>query len=49
MGVLIISDDIPELMEMCSRILVMKNGRIHDEYGTRETSESQLNEALVST
>jgi simple sugar transport system ATP-binding protein len=49
MGVLIISDDIPELMEMCSRILVMKNGRIYDEYGTRETSESQLNEALVST
>ncbi len=49
MGVLIISDDIPELMELCSRILVMKSGRIHDEFGTRDTSESQLNEALVST
>ncbi len=48
MGVLVISDDIPELMELCGRILVMKNGRVHDEFRTRETSESALNEALVS-
>ena len=49
MCLLVISDDIPELMQLCSRILVMKNGRIHGRFSTRETTESELNAVLVST
>jgi simple sugar transport system ATP-binding protein len=49
MGILVISDDLPELMQLCSRILVMKGGHIHDEFSTRETSLSALNAVLVST
>jgi simple sugar transport system ATP-binding protein len=48
MGILVISDDLPELMQLCSRILVMKTGRIREEFSTRETSESALNAVLVS-
>ena len=31
MAVIIISDDLPELLENCSRIMILKDGRIVDE------------------
>ena len=31
LGVLVISDDLPELLATCHRILVMKEGRITDD------------------
>ncbi len=49
MGILVISDDVPELIQLCSRILVMKSGLIHEEFCTRETSLSVINAVLVST
>jgi len=32
MGVLIISDDLPELLQNCNRILLMRNGKIAEEF-----------------
>ena len=49
LGLLVISDDIPELMQLCSRILVMKNGRLREKFSTQEITESELNAVLVST
>jgi simple sugar transport system ATP-binding protein len=48
LGLLVISDDIPELMRLCGRILVMKKGRIREKFNAREVSESELNAVLVS-
>jgi simple sugar transport system ATP-binding protein len=49
LGLVVISDDIPELMRLCRRILVMKKGRIHEKFSAREISETQLSAVLVST
>ncbi len=43
MGVIIISDDIPEVLDNCNRVLIMRKGRI---VGSMETSE--LTPELVS-
>jgi simple sugar transport system ATP-binding protein len=48
MGLLIISDDIPELMRVCHRILLMKKGRIAAEFAGQDVSEARLSELLVS-
>jgi simple sugar transport system ATP-binding protein len=42
MGVLIISDDVPELISMCHRVLVVRSGRI-----VRELSGDQLREDSI--
>lgn len=42
MGVLIISDDIPELLQTCNRILLMRKGRIVEEFEGRGVSENEL-------
>lgn len=42
MGFLVISDDIPELVQICHRVLVIKNGQI-----SREFNESQLDEEVL--
>ncbi len=47
LGILMISDDIPELMNTCHRILLMRNGKIVDEFRREEISEDQLNTKLV--
>ena len=36
MGILLISDDIPELIRNCDRIILMRDGKISDEFLTRE-------------
>ncbi len=46
-GILIMSDDIPELMNTCNRILLMRNGRIVEEFETGEINEKQLNLKLT--
>ena len=38
----IISDDLPELLENCSRIMILKDGRIVDELTADEASEKQI-------
>jgi simple sugar transport system ATP-binding protein len=42
MGLIVISDDIPELMQTCNRILLMRRGRFVDEFRRQDTAESQL-------
>jgi len=47
MGILLISDDIPELIRNCDRILLMRNGRIAGEFRSEEITADQLNEAMI--
>jgi simple sugar transport system ATP-binding protein len=42
MAFLVVSDDIPELIQICHRVLVIKNGQI-----SKEFSESQLDQATL--
>jgi simple sugar transport system ATP-binding protein len=42
MGIIVISDDIPELLAACDRILVMQSGRITDEVARKAVDEQGL-------
>lgn len=42
MAFLVVSDDIPELIQICHRVLVIKNGKI-----SKEFNESQLDEEVL--
>ncbi len=42
LGVLIMSDDIPELLHTCNRILLMREGQIVEEFRSSEISENEL-------
>jgi simple sugar transport system ATP-binding protein len=46
-GVLLISDDLPELIQTCHRILLMRNGRIVEEFHRQDLTEQKLNQALI--
>ena len=48
MGLVVISDDIPELIHLCHRILLMKKGRVVAEYDRERITEHELNAMLVS-
>ena len=48
MGVLVISDDLPELLQNCDRILVMRRGRVRAEFDAICTSEAQLYQAMIA-
>lgn len=48
MGIILISDDIPELMQTCNRILLMRDGRIVKEFRREETNEEELHRHLVA-
>jgi simple sugar transport system ATP-binding protein len=41
-GIIIFSDDLPEVIENCSRILVMKNGTIVTELSPENTDEKMI-------
>jgi simple sugar transport system ATP-binding protein len=41
-GVIVISDDIPEIVQNCSRILLMRAGRIERELDPAQTDEAEL-------
>ena len=47
MGIIVISDDIPEILGACARILVMRAGRITDEV-SGEVSADDLALRLAS-
>lgn len=47
-GIIMISDDLPELLATCHRILVMKDGRITDELASASTTETDLARRLAS-
>ena len=42
MAILVVSDDIPELVQICHRVIVIKNGQI-----SKEFSEAQLDEKVL--
>lgn len=48
-GLIVISDDIPELLQTTNRILYMDGGRIVQEFNTTETTESELSKRLRQT
>jgi len=48
-GILMISDDIPELMRTCDRIILMRQGKIAEEFKHDEIQEDQLNSAMVES
>ena len=47
MGLLVISDDIPELLQTCNRILLMRQGKIIDEIRPEDTNENKLTAKLI--
>ena len=47
MAVIIISDDLPEILQNCSRILVIKEGRFVAEMSAGETSEDAILEKMM--
>jgi simple sugar transport system ATP-binding protein len=48
MGVIIISDDLPELLQNCDRILLMNKGRITQDFEAAQLNEADLYAALVA-
>lgn len=47
-GIIVISDDLPELIAVCHRILVMKNGLLADEIASDSVNEAELTHRLAS-
>lgn len=41
-GIILISDDIPEILHNCNRILLMRKGRITEEFSARMVTEGEL-------
>ncbi|HSV32055.1 MAG TPA: sugar ABC transporter ATP-binding protein [Atribacteraceae bacterium] len=48
-GVIIISDDIPEVVQNCNRILLMERGRIVEEFIGSAVSERELTERMIGS
>ena len=46
-AVIVISDDIPEIMQVCNRILIVKSGRITHEMDTKSTSIDKVEAMLI--
>ena len=43
---IIISDDLPEILASCTRVLVMNHGEITGNYDTSEITEAELSQHL---
>ncbi len=48
MAIVIISDDIPEVLNNCNRILIMRKGRVVGEFGGKSLTEELLAQKLTS-
>lgn len=46
LGVIIISDEVPEVLNSCHRVIVMNRGRISSEFITDESTEEEILECL---
>jgi simple sugar transport system ATP-binding protein len=46
LGIVVISDDLPELVQNCNRVLVMQKGRVFAELEGEQVSEASLTQAL---
>lgn len=49
MALVVISDDLPELLQNCDRIIVMRNGRLAAEFDAETTREEDLYEAMLGS
>jgi simple sugar transport system ATP-binding protein len=47
-GIILISDDLPELLQNCDRIMMMKKGCVASQYRADQLNEAQLYHALLS-
>ncbi len=47
-GIIVISDDIGEIVTLCNRILVMKNGEVRREVQSKEVTVSELEQYLIT-
>jgi len=47
MAIIVISDDIPEVIGNCNRILLMKAGRIEEELDPAVTTEADLADLMT--
>ncbi|MEN3186227.1 MAG: sugar ABC transporter ATP-binding protein, partial [Atribacterota bacterium] len=47
MGVIIISDDIPEVVQNCNRVFLMKKGRIVEEFIGDQITEEELTSKMI--
>jgi len=48
MGVIIISDEVPEVLNSCHRVIIMNRGRISSEFITNKATEKEILESLES-
>ncbi len=48
MALIVISDDLPELLQNCDRILVLRHGRVAREFAAAEADEERLYNTMVS-
>lgn len=48
MGVIMISDDLPELLQNCDKVVVMRKGRICEKFDADTLSEKELYRALIA-
>jgi simple sugar transport system ATP-binding protein len=49
LGVILISDDLPELLQNADRILVMRDGRVEHEFSADVAQEEDLYRAMLGT
>ncbi len=47
LGVIIISDDLPEIIQNCSRILVIREGKMVAEYDTQSVTEQMIIDSMM--
>ena len=47
MGIILISDDIPEIIRTCDRIILMQNGIVKNLFLKEEINQEKLNNAMV--
>lgn len=47
MAVIIISDDLPEVLENCSRVLILRDGKVAGELDTNETTEQMILDKMM--
>jgi len=47
LGIVVISDDLPEVLALCSRIVVMREGHILSGFSPSETSVRSLSELIT--
>jgi len=47
LSIIVISDDLPELLACCNRIIVMRDGSVVEELQSSQTDESQLSEIAI--